>query len=351
VLAHAGLGEAYWRKYDATNDPQWVDLAAESAEQAGALLEFDLAPVRVTIGLIYKGTGRYDDAEREFLRALQIDSTNALAHQQLAATYYYLDRLEEAEFHYQRAIELKPGYWAFYNNLGFLYTSQGRHEEAARVYRRVIDLSPDNPWGYSNLGLQYHRMGQLDSAAVWYRRAAEVNPEATGPTALAYRNLGAIHIFQRNFVEAARMFEQSIEHDSTNHEAWSSLASASYWAGQHERAEEAWQRVISLDESALDVNPNDANALTGLALAFAMTERPDLAHRMLQRLNVLPNKEAVVYNDMALVAEQLGDRELALRLLEEGFSKGLTRSLVLSSPWFDALRTDSEYQAILRQVE
>ncbi len=350
VLAHAGIGEAYWRKYEATDDPQWVDRASEAAARA-VELNNSLAPVRIIAGRIYKGTGKYEDAEREFLSALAIDSTNAHAHQQLAATYYHVNRLEEAEIHYLRAIELKPDYWAFHSTLGYLYGNHGRPEEAARAYRRVVDLRPNNPMGYSNVGWQYVNREMLDSAQVWYQRAAEANPEAKGETARAYANLGGIHMRQREFPQAIAMYERSVQLDSTESDLWFFLASAYEWASDSTKAERAWQRIIEIDTGGLEVNPYDPNALIGLAFSYVMTGEKERGRTMLERLEDVPTKAPWIQRIMAEIAEQLGERELALRYLDESFEIGLTQAEVQASPWLDDLRTDPAYADLLETGE
>ncbi len=347
VLAHAGLGGAYWRKFDASGDPVWMERAAKSSERA-VELNPNLAPVHVAAGLVYKGTGRYDEAENEFLRALDIDSTNAFAHQQLAATYFFLSEFDRAETHYLRAIELKQGYWGFYNTLGYLFNNQGRHEEAARMYRRVIDFRPDSPAGYNNLGYQYLHLEMPDSARVWFQQAAEADPDATRPTAWAYANLGEIHVRRREFAEAVSFYERAVRLESAESDFWYFLAAATYWAGDSSRAAEAWQRVIELDTQGLEVNPNDANALIGLAFSFAMTGNAERGRLLLNRLDDIPTETLWIQVAMAEIAEQLGERDLALRYLEEGFSIGLTPNSVEESPWLDTLREDPDYNALIR---
>ena len=249
---------------------------------------------------------------------------------------------------YRRAIELKPGYWAYYGSLAFLYDAQGRHEEAARLLRRVIELRPDNPLGYNDLGLQYHRLGQLDSAAVWYRRATEVNPAATGPTALAYRNLGDLAYLQRNYAEAAQTYERALRLDSTTSDTWAMLGFASQLGGDAAGAERAFRRMLALDEQALEVNPNDEDALVGVAIGYARTERPARAQEALQHLADLPQKEPGTLLDMATAYELLNDRPSALHFLGEGIEKGLTRARIEDSPLLDALRTDPRYRQLIR---
>ena len=349
ALAWAGLGEALWRTYQATNDPRWVRRAAEAGERAVAL-DGDLSPVRVTLGMIYKGTGRYDDAERELRRAIALGD-NAVAHQQLGATLYLLGRTDEAVAEYRRAIALKPGYWAFYNTLGNVLGNVGRDEEAVGQFRRVVELRPDSPLGYSNLAGTFAALGQLDSAAVWYRRAVRVNPTASGPTATAYVGLGEVHARRGDYARAAREYRRAVAIDSTESDYWFALGNAAYLSGQEREAARAWRRMVTLDERVVGVNPDDEDGLIGLAYGYAWTGRPDRAREPLRRLVALPQKRPYTYVLVAQTYEKLGDRASALSSLEEGFERGLDPAEVEGSPWLDDLRADPRYVRLVRAAE
>ncbi|PAP75159.1 serine/threonine-protein kinase [Rubrivirga marina] len=346
AIAWAGLGEAYWRKYEATSDPQWVERASEAGERAVALDE-DLAAVRVTLGMIYKGTGRYAEAEAEFRRALALDETNALAYQQLGATLYFLGRVDEAEVAYRRAIALKPGYWGFYNNLGNVYNYVGRPEDAIPLFRRVVALNPTNPWGYTNLGGAFEQLGQLDSAAVWYRKGAQANPAATGPTADAYINLGRLEYDRGAYAEAAQWYRRAVVLDSLNSDRWFFLGNAYALEGDSVRADRAWRRMLALDTRVVEVNPNDEDGLIGLAYGYAYTGRSELAREALRRLVALPQKRPGTYATIAQVYEKLGDRTRALDSLRDGFEQGLDPDAVERDPWLGALRADPGYARLL----
>ncbi len=84
ALAYAGLGETYWHKHRLTREPQWVEQARRNCDQA-VKIDARLAPVRVTLGMIYRGTGKYPEAVEELQAALQLDPVNADAWRELAA--------------------------------------------------------------------------------------------------------------------------------------------------------------------------------------------------------------------------------------------------------------------------
>ncbi|WP_412069603.1 protein kinase domain-containing protein [Rubrivirga sp. IMCC43871] len=349
ALAWAGLGEASWRKYRLTNDTTWARRAAEAGERAVAL-DPDLPPVRVALGTIYLGTGRYADAERELREAIALDPTDAQAHHQLAGTFYYLDRFDEAVTEYRRAIALKPGYWGFYNSLGNIHLRTGRFRESIPLYERVLELRPDNAWGYTNLGDAYLGLGRPDSAAYWFRRGTQANPSAAGPTATAFVGLGQVDYQRRAYAEAVRSFRRAAALDSSDTITWFRLGNALYLQGQRPAAHAAWLRVVEVRRRQLDVNPNDVDALGDLAHIYAFTGRPGQARAALARLVALPQPRVDSSVRIAWVYERLGDRASALASLRDAFARGLDPVEIEQAPWLDDLRDDPRYVRALRSA-
>jgi TolB-like protein/Tfp pilus assembly protein PilF len=132
VLAYAGLGEAYWRKYRATSDAQWVELAEKNCNRAVALNDH-LAPVYVALGIVQEGTGQHEQAIATFQRALELDPINGSAHSELGNSYLAMGKLEEAEDIYKKAAQLRPDDFTSMNDLGLFYYGRGRYQDAIKI--------------------------------------------------------------------------------------------------------------------------------------------------------------------------------------------------------------------------
>src|SRR5258705_5066506 len=86
ALAEAGLGEAYWRKYEQTKDTQWAEQAKKSSAAAIGLND-KLAQVYVTLGMIHTGTGRYEEAVLNPPKTPPLGPVHFDGYPALAATY------------------------------------------------------------------------------------------------------------------------------------------------------------------------------------------------------------------------------------------------------------------------
>ncbi len=343
ALAHATLGEAYWRKYELTKDAQWATEARNSCNRAIRLND-KLAPAYVTLGLVDRGTGRYDEAIEMLQKALALDFLNASAYRELANVYEALGKFPEAEATYRKAIKAKPSYWAGYKDLGRLFYRSGRYALAAEQYRRVIELTPDNARGYSSLGLMYVYMKQYRDARTTLERSLAIKPNYS-----AYANLGRLNFSQHKYAEAAQFYERAAILNPGDYDAWHNVAAASAWApnGQ-EKARAAYQRAAELAEKELQVNSRQPQLLLKLASCYSALDQPDRARELLREgVSLAPNDVPNLF-EAVTIYETLGDREVALDLLRKAMRLGLSRDLVESSPNLAKLRADPRFQGLSR---
>jgi serine/threonine-protein kinase len=343
TLAYAGLGEAYLRKYTASKESRWLDLAAQKCDMA-LELNGTLEPVHVTRGLIYASTGKCALATGEFQRALEIEPRSADAYRGLAEAHECAGQLAEAEATYKKAIELRPGYWPGYNLLGIFYYSHGRYEEAAAQFRTVVDLAPDSFWGYGNLGGTLMNMERWAEARVILVKALE-----KGPDWGILSNLGSLDFGEARFVEASQWYEKAIEQNRLSYSLWGNLAAAQYWApGQRVKSRESYRKAVQMVEESLKVNPQDVGDLYNSALYYAMLgERSRSLAALKQALDEAPDNLEALYNAV-LIHEHFGERDQALAWLEKAFAHGCSRGRVERSPELRDLRADFRYAQLTR---
>jgi serine/threonine protein kinase/tetratricopeptide (TPR) repeat protein len=344
ALAHAGVGEAYWYKYQQTRAPQWVGQALEACERAVAL-RADLSDGHTCLGDVYNGTGKYELAKEQFRQAVELEPTSDAAHRGLASAYEGLGRAKDAEETYLQAIKLRPQYWAGYSWLGAFYYFHARYAEAAKMFNQVVRLAPDSFRGYSNLASVYQAQGRYTEAIEACERS-----KAIRPTGDAYSNLGTAYFGLRRFAEAAQAYEKAVQIEAQDYLWWGNLGDARYWApGQRAYAASAYEHAISLAREDLRVNPRDARTLGYLAYYYAVLGDRQAARSYLQRaLAVAPGDPELRFN-AALAHNQLGDRDRALAWLKKALAAGWSPATVRDSPFLDNLRTDPRYLQLFQR--
>ena len=189
ALAYAGLGEAYWQKYQATHENALVERAITASDRALAL-DPHQAQVHVSLGIIYHGTGKIETAIEEFERAVSLQPRNDDAYRWLGRCLQHQGDMQGAVKYFEKAIEIRPGYWDNYNALGFCYYTFGSYREAAEQFRRLIMIQPDNFHGYSNLGSMYYLLGLYEDAVEMSLRAIKIYPNGD-----SYTNLGTAYFY------------------------------------------------------------------------------------------------------------------------------------------------------------
>jgi serine/threonine protein kinase/tetratricopeptide (TPR) repeat protein len=343
ALAYAGLGEAYWRKYEATRDLQSTDEAIRNCRRALALND-QLLPARVTLGITLVGRGKYEDGVQEFKNALEIDPLYYDVYRELAKAYESLGDLKRAESTYKKAIELSPTYWANHNNLGKFYYMKGRYEEAARKFEDVVALTPDNTRGWNNLGASYFKLKRWPEARRAFERSVQIEPSY-----VVYSNIATLLFYEGRYADAAHAYEKALSLQSTDFEVWGNLASAYFWSNNRQRALETYKKAAQMAEEQRALNPRDASLWCKLAGYYSMVNKPQDARALLKEALTVAPKDGRVLGRSAMVYEQLGDRGLALQWLEKAFRQGFSPGELEYDPEMAALRADSRYQDLAQR--
>lgn len=341
ALAHAGLGQAYWRKFEVTRAPDWVDRAVAQVRQASNLNPA-LVQVNITEGLIATGTGNYEQAIRNFTRALDTDPANAEAYRGLASAYEAAGDIAAAEDTHLRAIRLQPGYWASYNLLGSFYARTNRYEDAMAQFALVIERAPHNYRGYLNLGSMHYYLGDVENAQALWEESLAVEASYS-----AASNLATLYFVEERYPDAARMYETALAIDDGNYLIWGNLASAYHEMPRaKDKARETYQQAIERALDEREINPRDSEVYASLAGYHAMIGDDAQARGYIQEaLAIAPESASVLYI-AATTFERLGERAEALHYIEAAIDRGYSRSEIISQPELSALIADPRFGSL-----
>ena len=90
------------------------------------------------LGAAYDEQGRGKEAEKQYARALVLDSGHAGAWMALGNRAYAAGDLEKARRCYERVLKLAPGHAAAANNLAMVYLERGRLDEAKALAEAAL---------------------------------------------------------------------------------------------------------------------------------------------------------------------------------------------------------------------
>jgi TolB-like protein/Flp pilus assembly protein TadD len=188
ALAHSALSDAYallsW--YGEVPPVQAGNLARSFADRAFEL-DPQLGEAHASVALVrFWYEWDWQDAEKEFKRALKLSPNYAAAHQWFASYLITQGRFDEASREFERACDLDPLSLIIVQSAGDPHFYAGRYEEAAKQYQKTIEMNSEFAPAHFCLGRAYEQMGMLKEAVAEFRAANALSGRMEAAPAMAH---------------------------------------------------------------------------------------------------------------------------------------------------------------------
>lgn len=344
ALAHAGLGESYWRLSRFTRNEEHIELAEEHCRRA---LDLDdtLAEAWITLGILHANSGEAEQAVKDLERAINRDPRNGEAYRELANAYSRLNREADAESTYRKAIALQPDSWITRNYFGGYLARRRQGEEAEKEYIAALKIVPDNARVWSNLGSALYLQQKFPAAEDAWNKSLELYPTST-----AASNLGFLAFNEGRYAEAVIRLKRAIEIDDRDYRVWRNLAAAYYWSPDGvQHAMDAYRRAAAQAEKEHSLDPADSRILVEIADCYAMLGEKSRALESLAQAEQLDINDVDIMLTVVGAYEQLGERKTALRWVSKAFNLGVSRVDFERDPGLAKLRMDPAYETFVIQ--
>ena len=194
-----------------------------------------------SLGIVHHQLNEFEKSAEYYKRILSIDNNNSEAEYSLGVCYQNLDNNELALAHYKKAIELNPEYIDAYNNLGLLYASLKNYSEAEKYYRQALKYNPEYFNAIINLGSLRLLEDDFEAAGEYFNKAlfiADNIENNDAGKAVAYSNIGFMHLRKKEIEEAIKFFDIGIKLNPESVLAHYNKAEALLVSG---RFEEGWK--------------------------------------------------------------------------------------------------------------
>jgi serine/threonine-protein kinase len=297
----------------------------------------------VCLGVIASGTGKYEDAVKQFQSAVELEPSNEDAYMGLAGAYDLLGKTSDAENTYKKIVNLRPNYWLGYNLLGGFYLRQAQYDDASRMFQKVVDLTPESFRGYANLGATLLYEAKYADAIKPLEQSLAVRP-----TANTYSNLGTAYYYQHRFHDAALNYEKSVQMNDKDYSNWGNLGEAYYLDGQRTKSHDAFEHAIAIAKGELAVNNRDPELLKALANYSCMVD--DRAHSLAyisQAVEYSKSDKDSLFS-AAIIYNHMGDKGQALEWLGKALRAGYSPGMVRQQPDLDNLHGDARFEDLLK---
>jgi len=263
------------------NDKPLANVTTESLQ---ALQYYTLAAPHIL-------KARWEDAIPLLHRAIEEDSSFAIAYSKLAAIYSNLNNIVASHKYSKLAREKAQNVTdreRYYIEARYC-EDRGDRKRAIENFKLLVELYPDDFHGHNNLAFQYQYSYQYEEASAHAREAIRIDPTSW----YSHYNLAAIY---------AGM-------------------------GQYEAAVESFHK-------ALDINPNGYWAHLALSWTYSCKDLPDAAREEMDRL---PSDDDTWHSMkmmyLAALHRSLGQDEAALSCLRDGISIDDLAGRAMSQAW------------------
>ncbi len=337
-LTYAGLAEAEWLKYFVTDDATWLERANEAAREA-ELRNPDLAAVLRIEGILDAAAGRYERAEAEYRRAIELEPRNDDAYRRLGQVLEQNNQIDDALAAYRKALEVDPQYYKNYHALGSFYFDRANYAETIKYLSKTVELAPREPNPHYAFGVTYMNYGRFAEAQKELGIAVSLDG-----TPMALFMLGQVLMYQRKDQEAIPYLLKALTR-AQEPLFWMYLGIAYRRIGLKSQAEDANRRGLALAEKGMTRDPRNGKTRSHLAyLCAQLGDRLRAESEIAQALQLSSN-DADTRWMAALTYETLGQRDNALAVLSaspDGVLADISRF-----PDVADLRTDPRFQQIL----
>ncbi len=320
-----------------------IDWALEHAKIA-----YDYAPndpmILNLLGQIFLAEKRYDEAEKTFNRALQIDPEFLEAKRSYAAVLIEKEDYAKGVEMLNQILKTNPNDVPTLIYLANLYLEAERPEEAAQYAQKVLQIDRENQLARKILeitgkseeqtadqkqdkvhltdGMQALQKGNAEQAIACFQDKLKDNPqdiEALYGTALALEMLEKTD-------EAKKVLQQILEIEMNFAPAWNDLARIYYQKGKKEKAADLFKKSLDIDENQITVRNQLCEVLLDL-------QRCDEAVALLKETRQKFPQDLPTLVHLARIMQKTGHEDEARQL------------------WGEALEVDPENEAAREALE
>lgn len=239
-------------------------------------------------------------------KKLKNKNNEAIALKYIGFAYYYQQKYDTSIFIFNNVLKILENYEDIqvkdqvYNVIGACYYYKGDFNKTLEYWKKRLELckqirdTANTAQSYMNLGVIYKNMDEYDQAISFYQEAYKIREERKDSTEMAtvLNNIGNIY-FQ--------------------------------FRGNYTKALENYSKAIDIYKKKGD-KENEAHLLNSIGLIYDKQEQNQMAlnnfNQALTILKSLKNKDdkiAEVKNNLGVLYAELGNFEMAYRLLNENY--------------------------------
>lgn len=239
------------------------------------------------------------------------------------ACYFEVGDLHNAKEAFLTAIKCKPDFGEAYQNLSQVYLQKGQQRRAKKVFRKLVSKDRKNAQSYEWLGDMYLNQNMYPYAVLGYQRSVKLG--ATGPA--VFFKLGYALFKERKYLAAKNCYLKSIKAGNSTFEVFYNAGAVFELLDLPEEALEYYQlafnkngdpttlysmgncavqlglytKAIESYNDFLKSDPENTEALTGLANAYQLKKEYTSAIDIYKKIISIDNNHAKAYYNLGSI--------------------------------------------------
>ncbi len=174
ALAYAGLSDTYLvaPSYNLGIAPKQAHVLADEASRKALALDDSLPEAHATRASALSMTREWDESEREYRRALQLNPNSAHTHYFFAFSWLLpRKRYDEAIEEFRTALSLDPMSPIINTNYAATLMAAGRYPESLAQFQKALEIDPNFLPAHRKLSMLYAGTGRIADAVREYEKS------------------------------------------------------------------------------------------------------------------------------------------------------------------------------------
>jgi len=156
-----------------------LNQASELESRAPDKFRPNFAKVYNNRGLVFISNGQFEEALKDFNKAIQLDPDLVEAYSNRGSSHLYNEQYDLAIADFDKVIRLNPQFAEVYSNRGLALLRKEKFDLALKDVMKAIELDPQNTDAYLNKSLIYTQQKEYDEAIVVLSEAINFDPKSS----------------------------------------------------------------------------------------------------------------------------------------------------------------------------
>ncbi len=297
----------------------------------------------ITKGAIYSKLQRYDEAIREYNKAINEHEDLATIYTSIAYEYENLNNYDRAIEYLKRVLEIEPLNEAVFHELAFCYEISHQFEASITYFNEYLDKYPYSHYAWFNLGIAYNEIGLYEKAVDAYDFCIAINPNLSWayynkattlgnmgfyklavetykdtfafekPEAITYYFIGECYEKMEDYHSAIEYFRKATTMDKDIADAWIGMGVA------YEELDDI-KSALRFVKKGLSLDPQNPEYLATLAIVQQHAGLYEEAAESFANAAKYGPDDNNIWLDFSAMYAELDEYKTAIRVLDMGIS-------------------------------